>query len=447
VKTKPLKRAWVDLLHGLPWAVHEPALIDGATPSLSADSARTRLLIQFICELGAAMSAAGDATTFIRRLLERIGRAYGLQNLRVSAGTSLLLVRYQQGDLAVVDLTTSSSTDLLLDQVADIYSLADEAERAAIDPATGLERLHATLARPARHGALVSIAGLGLIASGLSLVLAPSFYAVAICGLFGIVVGLIRRVAQRWPALWPFVPVVAGGVVAALGLAIVEHGQVTAAQILIPPLAVFLPGATITVAMIELSEGDIVSGGSRLAFAAVRLLLLAFGIVIAAEYLHWQGSDAASQHVIFSSLLGLVGIAVFTIGVYVHYSAPRGSAPWLLLVVLVAWATQQLSGALVGTYVSAAIAGAMMIIAAGMVEDRKGAPPLIVSYTPAFWLLVPGSLGLKSFSQLVQDDAQGALTDLTLMVLTMISISLGILVGLLVTGNRRMYDPPASAQP
>ena len=153
---------------------------------MSADSARTRLLIQFICELGAAMSAAGDATTFIRRLLERIGRAYGLEHLRVSAGTSLLLVRYQQGDLAVVDLTTSSASELLLDQVADIYSLADEAELGVIDPAVGLERLRATLARPARHGALVSVAGLGLIASGLCLVLSPSLYAVAICGLFGI---------------------------------------------------------------------------------------------------------------------------------------------------------------------------------------------------------------------------------------------------------------------
>ena len=220
-----------------------------------------------------------------------------------------------------------------------------------------------------------------------------------------------------------------------------------AAQILIPPLAVFLPGATIAVAMIELSAGDVVSGGSRLAFAAVRLLLLVFGIVIAAEYLQWQGSDASSHDALLRSLFGLIGTVVFTIGVYVHYSAPRGSAPWLLLVVVVAWATQQLSGIIVGTYVSAAIAGAMMIIAAGIIEDRNGAPPLIVSYTPAFWLLVPGSLGLQSFSQLVQNDAQGALTDITLMVLTMIAISLGILFGLLVTGNRRMYDPPGSAQP
>ena len=64
------------------------------------------------------MSAAGDATTFIRRSLERVGRAYGLKDLRVSVGTSLLLLRYRQGDTDVVDLTTSSATELRLDQVS-----------------------------------------------------------------------------------------------------------------------------------------------------------------------------------------------------------------------------------------------------------------------------------------------------------------------------------------
>jgi Putative threonine/serine exporter len=59
--------------------------------------------------------------------------------------------------------------------------------------------------------------------------------------------------------------------------------NVSAASVLLPPLSVFLPGAAITVAIIELSAGDIVSGGSRLAFGAARLRLLVLGVVIAAE--------------------------------------------------------------------------------------------------------------------------------------------------------------------
>ena len=242
------------------------------------------------------MSAAGDATTFVRRSIERIGRAYGLKDLRVSVGTSLLLLSYRQGDADIVDLTTSSATELRLDQVAEIYRLADEAEHGAIDPRMGLARLRAVLARPASNGALVGVAGLALISAGVSLVLAPSLLALLVCLFFGALVGAIRLAAQRWPGIWPLLPVVAGAVVATIGLTLVDQGlEVAAVAILIPPLAVFLPGAAITVAMIELSAGDIVSGGSRLAFAAVRLLLLVFGIVIAAETVHWEGSTSAQQ--------------------------------------------------------------------------------------------------------------------------------------------------------
>src|SRR4051812_45510595 len=106
--------------------MQQPVAIEEA-PSSPAAAAVTRSLTQFLCELGAAMSAAGDATTFIRRAIERVGRAYGLEDLRVSAGTSLLLLSYHRGDAVFVDLTTTSAGELRLDQVSDIYQLAGEA--------------------------------------------------------------------------------------------------------------------------------------------------------------------------------------------------------------------------------------------------------------------------------------------------------------------------------
>src|SRR5262245_49842761 len=80
------------------------------------DSAYLRTLVRFLCELGAAMSAAGDATTFIQPVLERIGRSHGLTDLHVSAVPTLLTMRYSHDDVAVVDLTAVKLADLGLDQ-------------------------------------------------------------------------------------------------------------------------------------------------------------------------------------------------------------------------------------------------------------------------------------------------------------------------------------------
>ena len=84
-------------------------------------------------------------------------------------------------------------------------------------------------------------------------------------------------------ALWPLVPAVAGLVVCTIALLTIEHGlDCRPLHVLIPPLTIFLPGAALTVSMIELANGDIVAGGSWLAYGATRLFLLVSGLIVAA---------------------------------------------------------------------------------------------------------------------------------------------------------------------
>jgi uncharacterized membrane protein YjjB (DUF3815 family) len=287
----------------------------------------------------------------------------------------------------------------------------------------------------------VRIIGLAFLSGGISLVLMPSLPAFVVSLVLGLLVSLIRSAASRMPGVWPLVPVVCASLVAAIGFQLIDSGvNASVAAVLLPPLAIFLPGAAITVSMIELSAGDIVSGGSRLAFGSARLLLLVLGIVIASQSINVESLDAAFVELPFAPLWQTFGVVLFTAGVCLHFDAPRGSFPWLLVVVLAAWSTQQLSSIVVGSYLSAAFAGCVMVVVAQAVAAGKGAPPLIVSYTPAFWLLVPGALGLKSLTDLAQEASTSALSDLLLMFLTMIAIALGMLVGLFLSGNRYLYE-------
>src|SRR4029077_10712314 len=51
---------------------------------------------------------------------------------------------------------------------------------------------------------------------------------------------------------------------------------------LVPPLVAFLPGAMLTLGMVELAYGDMVSGSSRLTTGFVQLVLLACGLAAGA---------------------------------------------------------------------------------------------------------------------------------------------------------------------
>ena len=65
------------------------------------------------------------------------------------------------------------------------------------------------------------------------------------------------------------------------------------------------------------------------------------------------------------------------------------------------------------------------------IERFPGAPPAQVTFLPAFWLLVPGALGLIGVTEIVGDPATATIEDLVRPIGAIVSIALGILSGVL----------------
>ena len=67
---------------------------------------------------------------------------------------------------------------------------------------------------------------------------------------------------------------------------------------------------------------------------------------------------------------------------------------WLLVVLYVAYAAQAGSGLVLGALGASFVAGAVVLPVAYAVQQRRSGPPVPVTFLPAFWMLVPGALGL-----------------------------------------------------
>ena len=95
--------------------------------------------------------------------------------------------------------------------------------------------------------------------------------------------------------------------------------------LLIPPVVTFLPGGMLTTAMIELANGDAISGSSRLVAGTTKLLLLVFGYVVAAELVGLPAAEAFAQSPkpFFGWWAPWVGVLIYGIGTYVHLTAPK----------------------------------------------------------------------------------------------------------------------------
>jgi uncharacterized membrane protein YjjP (DUF1212 family) len=394
----------------------------------------TTALLEFLFRLGQAYLASGEQTALVELYLRRIASAYGMRRSRVVAFSTALFITVHDGNEERVTLAEAPTQVLRLDQIADVYTLGDAAQRGEVTPGEGLERLAELLRKPARFGPVGIVLGHTILTLGVALVIMPALRNLAAAAILGAIVGVLKVLNRDRPLLAAPLSVVSAALVSVLVFLAVRQGlPVDPRFALIPPLVTFLPGAMLTFGMVELAYGDMVSGSSRLITGLVELVLLAFGLTAGALLVGYRPEnlvDATQVSVAapWAMWAPWVGVVVFGIGAYVTFSAPRKSFWWLLLMLLLAFAAQQLTAGLFGYEISGFFGTLVATPLGYLIHKRFKGPPAMVTFLPSFWLLVPGSLGLLSVTHMLSDRVAG-LDGLISVAFALASIALGTLVG------------------
>ncbi len=253
-----------------------------------------------------------------------------------------------------------------------------------------------------------------------------------LAAVLGALVGVMNLVTASMRYLYrPFWPLLASFAVAAATFTALRLADIVVFPALVAPLITFLPGALLTIAVLELATGQLLAGSSRLASGLFQLVLLALGIVAGAQLV---GVPASAVGTVPDGPVAVVGpwagVAVFGIGiVWTHGLRVVSIAP-MLVVLYVAYAGQVVGGVFVGSALSAFF-GALAMTPVAVLLARQGVgPPTLVTFFPGFWILVPGALGLEGVTRIIGDDRIAATGALTTTATSMIGIALGVLLGL-----------------
>jgi len=391
----------------------------------------TNVLLEFMYRLGQAHLACGEQTAQVELLLRRMASAYGMRRSRVVVFPTAVFITLHDGTQERVTLAEGPTNTLRLDQIADVYALGDAAEQGEVEPAAGIERLSEILRKTPRFGAWGTVIGHAILAVGLAMILTSSLADLAAALVLGSIVGVIKIANQHRPVLAVPTPVFSAAIVSALVFFAVKYGvNVDPALLLIPPLVTFLPGAMLTQGMVELAYGDMVSGSSRLITGLVQLILLAFGLAAGAAVAGYAPYDLLAAPVSGYKVAWVpwAGVVVFGIGVYLHFSAPGNAFWWMLVVLFAAFASQRLAAEFFGPGISGFFGTLVATPLGYLIQLRFRGPPSMVTFLPSFWLVVPGSLGLISVTQMLSDRTAG-IEGLISVIFAVTSIALGTLVG------------------
>jgi len=388
-------------------------------------------VLRLMVVAGEAMVDAGHTVSSVADTLDELAAVHGLPGTETVVLPTALLVSVPDGDGVATAAVSTGRRPLMLHQVDELTDVLRDASAPDADVAGMTARITLLRTTPPPFGMLARLGGYLLLSVGLAALLGGSWVDLLVAAGLGLAVGAVQLVVGRMPSGVEVLVTVASAfvVAAAVLLAARVVPDLGVLPSLIAPLVLFLPGGLLTTGVIELATGQMLSGAGRIAAGAMQLVMLAGGIVAAAALVGVPAVDLASGGHPLGPLAPWLGVAVFGVGTVVYRCGRPRTIGWVILVLAVAYGAQVLGDALLGGALSAFVGALAMTPVALAVARFPSGPSPLVSFLPAFWLLVPGALGLVGVTSLLDGDSNGVSTLVTTGG-TMVAIALGVLVGL-----------------
>jgi uncharacterized membrane protein YjjP (DUF1212 family) len=412
---------------------------DAANASSPIEPAPTAAeLLVCLRAIGQALMASGNAVSLVEDTLSEIAARHGVP-CEIAVLPNILMIRLGESASAVLDVSTQRLTSLRLDQMSDLAVLIDQLKQRFLTPLEAAERVENIRSAAPRFGPLPMVGGYTLLVIGLTVRMRPAWDALLVTGVLGLLVGLLLVWFRWYPRFALLLPVLAALIVSALTFYTTRLGWIVGpANLIIPPLVTFLPGVTMTIGMMELASGHLLSGSSRLIYGGTSLFLLFFGIALGVAIAGVAPSLVYEYApVTYPWWASILGTLLYGVGLFIYLSGANRDLGWMLLVLFVAMLGQSLGESYLGAYVGAFLGALLLGICADMIARLPRGTPALASWVPGFWFLVPGSRGVVSFTNLLGQNYLESLVAFGQMIALLVAISLGILLATLLVAPRR----------
>ena len=381
-------------------------------------------------ELGAGLLDAGYAVTDVQQVLRGVADAHDRPDFTIGVLPSAVLIDDPRA--AGTRLTNAHRAELTFDQVAQVAGLARGAERRDASLPDVRVQLRQIRGQQPRFPRYVAVLGSGLMSAGIAVVFRTTWWAVALDFVLALAVGAALIFGIRVRGLLtvlPFLAAFAVSLVVYWLAADLQWGTVTL-FVVCAPLVVMIPGATITTGVVELAAGDVVSGGGRFVSGLIMWATLAVGIAAGAAVVDVPATTQDTSPVaVVPGWAVLPAVLVLALGVGLFFDAAWSLTAVLAVVLSVTFGVVAAAQLVTSAPVASGIAAAVMLPLLRTLEVLRPRWPAAVTFRPAFWLLVPGSLGLVAITEVATDGRAGGQELLGGVVATVVAIAVGVQIG------------------
>jgi uncharacterized membrane protein YjjP (DUF1212 family) len=295
---------------------------------------------------------------------------------------------------------------------------------------------------PGRN-ALWEIPALALLAIGVAILLGGETHEIIVAGTIGLFIGGVSAVAERVPIvarLFEVIAAFAGAVIVAFFTKLLGPTNIYIS--IVAGVVVLLPGYSLTLALHELANGDLVAGVARLGRVLSVLLALGCGAFLGFAVI---GPSLLQHSAIITravpSHIWILAAILMTVGIGVDLDSRPRDFIWVFASGFSALATQHLIGGTnvheISAFISAFICGLVANIGARVLRL-----PQAIMLVPALLVLVPGSLSYESVLFAFQHNISSALTFASNAAFAAVQLVAGLLLSQLVFPTKALAVRP-----
>jgi len=403
----------------------------------------TRARIAFVIELARRLHQYGAAAPRLEQAIGNVAQQLGLGCDVLSTPTSIVLSFSAPDGDGLADLTQVvriAPGDVNLARLCRADEIADRVADGSLDPRRGMAQLRA-LGRPLSRAALrATILGYGLSAASVAVLFRTSGPDALVAGVIGVLIGGIVVAGYGRPRLSAASDAIAALVATFIATMVSAWLlPLSLKLVVLSALIVLVPGMSLTNAVRELTSQHLASGVARFAGAAATILKLTFGTIAAAQI-------CAVAHIVPAahSLPSLPlwtqwpALLVAAVAFAMLFQTALRDYPLVLVAVIVGYLVTYWGGSALGTPFGVFIGGLVLSAGSNLYARIMHRPGALVR-EPGVLLLVPGSVGFRSVSDLLNNQIASGTHVAILLVTMLISLVAGLLFGdLLVTPRRSL---------
>lgn len=394
--------------------------------------------IAFIEKLARALHRYGLGAPYVEDALSVVAARLGIHGEFFATPTAIF-ASLDTGDMEQTIMIRVEPGLVNLDKLSRLDRLAQDVATGAVSPTEASRMIDEIRATPPRFRGKATAIASAVASAASARFFGGGWREMVVCAAIGLATGLLALVARRNPNFRVFEPLAA----------FVAGVAACAAAVLMPPtslyvamaggLIVLFPGLTLTTAISELSTRHLQSGTSRLMSALITLVSIGFGAAL--------GVTAGQQLFGTAPVVNPVSLPTWTIAVALlmaslsflalNQADPR-DAFWIVFVCVLSFVGSRLGAQWTGIE-SGAFLGAILVgVASGLISRARNQPALVTA-TPGTILLVPGSIGFRSITEMISNDPVRGLHTAFTMILTGVALATGLLVSRLIVPRRNLF--------